>query len=153
MEQPNKTLIPFNIVLAKAPGAKIVTRNGRSVRLFADDIKHRGEYDTVVKSLVGAVDYISYDEICTWDSEGHFIDSDRPHEYDLFIEAEREIRYGAVFRLKEPKYDEEYRLLGGIFDSPEKVLDKIKTLKALSGYNFVGMAEIIINKIDKEENS
>lgn len=153
MKQPNKTLIPFNIVLAKAPGAKIVTRNGRSVRLFADDIKPRGEHDTAAKSLAGAIDYISYDEICTWDSEGHFIDSDKPHEYDLFIEAEREIRYGAVFRLKEPKYDEEYRLLSGIFDSPEKVMDKIKVLKNLNDCDFVGMAEIIINKIDKEENS
>lgn len=153
MNQSMKTLIPFNITLAKVPGVKIVTRNRRFVRLFADDIKPKGEHDPATKSLVGAIDCIFYDEICTWDSEGYFIGSDKPHEYDLFIEGTKEIRYGAVFHLKEPKDGEEFRLLGGISDSPEKVMDKIKVLKNLNGCDFEGVAEIIINRIDKEENS
>lgn len=152
MEQSMKTLIPFNITLAKAPGVKIVTRNRRFVRIFADDIKPKGEHDTATKSLVGAIDCIFYDEICTWDSEGHFIGSDKPHEYDLFIEGTKEIRYGAIFRLKGSEDDKEFRLFG-ISDSPEKVMDKIKILKNLDSCDFEGIAEIIINRIDKEENS
>ena len=78
-------LIPFDIELAKS-GAKVVTRDGHSVRIGLYDIKYKNF------PIVGVVQEGVYETPYCFTKNGKF-NEDEDHPYDLFIEEEVKTRY------------------------------------------------------------
>jgi hypothetical protein len=79
----NKTkLVPFDIEKAKH-GAKIVTRDGHSVRIGLYDIK----YKNLNFPIMGVVQEGLYETPYGFTKNGKF-NEDEDHPYDLFIEEE-----------------------------------------------------------------
>lgn len=77
-----KNLKPFDLEKAKA-GAKVVTRDGRNVRIICFDRGHKTDH------IVALIDYNkdgeTTEEVVTLTDQGTFYDNGKENGYDLFI--------------------------------------------------------------------
>ena len=86
-------LKPFDLEAAKA-GAKVVTRNGRPVRIICFDRKNKNE------PIVALVNFDYGEQLVTFTIKGKYSDN-IPTSYDLFMAPEKHEGYVLVIRCKD----------------------------------------------------
>ena len=86
---------PFNLEeYLKNPSRKIVTRDGRNVRVLCTDAK--GDYPIValIATLDGSIEFV-----CKFKKDGHFLDNDDNNSnLDLFFVPEKHERWVNLYK-------------------------------------------------------
>lgn len=113
-------LVPFNIEKAKQ-GAKVVTRDGRNVRIGFFNLKGNNSYP-----FVGAVEIDGQERVFFFTTEGKYSMLDNESSLDLFIEEEEKEKprreYSGTDSIYVPKDDEGIReelidAINGLWDN------------------------------------
>ena len=106
----------------KNPSRKVVTRDGKSVRILCTDAK--GPYP--IAALVRNED--NEDSACIFKEDGTFLEGSKS-SHDLFFDVETKHGWVNLYRLERG-----FLVFGSVFDTKEDALDELKRTDSACKY-------------------